>query len=84
MPRDLSANQRKIVDRYYENREGIATQNLQQLVSDLYLAEGKKAETLWGRAEKALKHVASNDAATREALASRDVVKLAAVVAKLK
>lgn len=84
MARDLSGHQKKIVDRYYENREGIATQNLQQIVSDLYLAEGKKAETLWGRAEKALKHVLANDAAARAALAERDVVKLAEVVGKLK
>ena len=84
MPRDLSANQKKIVDRYYDNREGIAPHNLQQIVSDLYLAEGKKATQLWGRAEKALKHVAANDAAAREALASKDVTKLAAVVNRLK
>ena len=34
--------QQKIIKNYYENREAISLQRLQELVTELYLAEGKK------------------------------------------
>lgn len=34
--------QQKVIRSYYDNREGIALQRVQELVTELYLAEGKK------------------------------------------
>ena len=42
-----SSKQAKIVQSYYQNRDSIAVQRLQELVTDLYLSEGKKRERHW-------------------------------------
>jgi hypothetical protein len=39
--------QAKIIQNYYQNRDSIAVQRLQELVTDLYLSEGKKRERHW-------------------------------------
>ena len=39
--------QQKAIKNYYDNREGIAIQRLQELCTELYLAEGKKLEQHW-------------------------------------
>ncbi len=42
-----SKYQEKIIKNYYENREAISLQRVQELVTELYLAEGKKRARLW-------------------------------------
>lgn len=39
--------QDKVIRNYYQNREAIAIQRLQELVTELYLTEGKKRERHW-------------------------------------
>lgn len=39
--------QEKAIRNYYQNREEIALQRLQELVTELYLAEGKAREKHW-------------------------------------
>ncbi len=39
---DYSRHQQSIIKRYYNNRDDIALQRAQELVTELYLAEGKK------------------------------------------
>jgi hypothetical protein len=41
---NYSKYQQKVIKNYYDNREGIALQRLQELVTELYLAEGKKRD----------------------------------------
>ena len=43
----FSKYQQNIIKNYYNNREGIALQRVQELVTELYLAEGKKRAKLW-------------------------------------
>ena len=50
---DRSKFQQKVIKNYYENRENIAIQRLQELVTELYLSEGKKRQQNW-------KHVATH------------------------
>lgn len=50
----LSSYQKGIVNRYYEHHDTILINRLSEIVSELYLAQGKAAEKLWARAEKAL------------------------------
>jgi hypothetical protein len=50
MPREYSNHQKKIIKRFYDNREGIDSQRLSEIASDLYLAEGKKKDRLWKQA----------------------------------
>ena len=42
-----SRYQQKVIRNYYQNREGIALQRVQELVTELYLSEGKKREKHW-------------------------------------
>jgi hypothetical protein len=47
---DFTPYQQKIIKRYYDNLDKVALQRLAELVSDLYLAEGKKRERVWKQA----------------------------------
>ena len=44
-----SKYQQKIIKSYYDNRESIALQRVQELVTELYLSEGKKREKYWAQ-----------------------------------
>ncbi|MCA9107723.1 MAG: hypothetical protein R3B96_07070 [Pirellulaceae bacterium] len=44
---ERSRYQEKVIRNYYQNRDSIALQRIQELLSDLYLAEGKKRESVW-------------------------------------
>jgi len=54
MGKSHSKHQQKIIKGYYDNREAISLQRLSELVTDLYLAEGKARETKWKQAARAL------------------------------
>jgi hypothetical protein len=50
-----TAHQDRIIRNYYENHDSIMVQRLGDLVTDLFLAEGKKRTKLWERAVASLK-----------------------------
>ena len=52
--RDYTPYQQKIIKRYYNNQDTLQRQRLAELVSDLYLAEGKKKQKLWASAAAAM------------------------------
>lgn len=59
---DLTPHQRKIIDRYYDNRDTIMLTKLSELVSELYLADtDKKRDKLWERVELAMKNLKVNE-----------------------
>jgi hypothetical protein len=47
MDKRFSKHQQRIIKNYYENREAISLQRLSELVTELYLAEGKARERQW-------------------------------------
>ena len=49
-----STYQEKIIKNYYQNIESISLQKLSEMVTDLYLAGGKKRATMWERITVAL------------------------------
>ena len=51
---DYTPHQQKIIKRYYSNQDTIQRQRLGELVSELYLAEGKKRQRIWKSAVAAL------------------------------
>lgn len=51
---DFSPHQQKIIKRYYRNFDAIKQQRLSELTTELYLAEGKKAERLWKQVAETL------------------------------
>jgi hypothetical protein len=44
---NYSKHQQKIIKNYYDNRDAISLQRLSELVTELYLAEGKGREKQW-------------------------------------
>ena len=52
-----SKHQQKIIKRYYENREQIDEQRLSELVTSLFLSEGKKRAKLWKTAEETMRRL---------------------------
>ena len=51
MEKNYSKYQQQIIKNYYRNRDDVAVQRLQELVTELYLAEGKKREKVWDSIE---------------------------------
>lgn len=51
---DFTPYQQKIIKRYYDNAETGALQRLQELVANLYLAEGKARAQQWKHAKAAM------------------------------
>ncbi len=51
---ERSKYQQKIIKNYYENREAISLQRLSELVTELYLAEGKDRQKQWKNIVSAL------------------------------
>ena len=47
MDKKYSKHQQNIIRNYYDNRESISLQRLSELVTELYLAEGKGREKQW-------------------------------------
>jgi hypothetical protein len=51
---DFTPYQQKIIQRYYDNQGTIQRQRLAELVSELFLAEGKKRKKAWTAAAAAM------------------------------
>lgn len=57
MPPERSRHQERIIKNYYRNRDSIALQRSQELVTELFLSEGKKRAQIWKRLEGHLEKV---------------------------
>lgn len=44
---NYSRYQQSVIKNYYQNRDNVSLQRAQELLTDLYLAEGKKREKVW-------------------------------------
>jgi RNA polymerase-interacting CarD/CdnL/TRCF family regulator len=51
---DFTPYQQKIIKRYYNNQDTIQLQRLAELVTELYLAEGKKKQRVWASVATAM------------------------------
>ena len=55
---ERSSHQKKLIERYYDQRDNIMLTKLQEIVTDLFLADSDpKRDRLWKRAEKALQNL---------------------------
>jgi len=80
---DHSPYQQKIIKRYYNNFDAIQSQRLAELVTDLYLAEGKKLERLWKQASEALSKLEFPASRIEHLLLKRDPALLAGILQEL-
>lgn len=49
--------QQSIIKNYYKNRDDVSLQRAQELLTELYLAEGKKREKVWESLFKNLERI---------------------------
>ncbi len=77
----FTSHQRGIVNRYYKNRDTIASNRLGEIVSDLYLCDDpKKAARLWDRAAKELAAAGIDAKRVERLLTEKKIEDLAALV----
>ena len=79
---DRTPYQEKIIKRYYENRGDLMQQKLSELVTDLYLAEGKKRTLVWKRIITALENLKVPAAQIDALVAADNPVQLAKFLEK--
>jgi hypothetical protein len=79
MPKqEYSSYQKNIIKNYYENLDTIVLTRLQELVTELYLAETKaKTKKLWQQVEKGLDKLKIEPAIKSRILENQDVKILA-------
>lgn len=80
---DFSPHQQRIIKRYYSNEGSIQHQRLAELVTELYLAEGKKRERVWKSAVTAMQKLGLPQARIDHIVSKDDATLLAQVVKEL-
>lgn len=80
---DYTKHQQKIIKGYYNNLDSILLQRLQEQVTNLYLAEGKKQETVWKQVQTTLEKLKLPESRTQHILEKRDITLLAKLVEEL-
>jgi hypothetical protein len=80
---DFSPYQQKIIKRYYNNEGGVKQQRLAELVTELYLAEGKKRLRVWSQAVAAMQKLEVPQARIDHLVAKDNPVLLAELVKEL-
>jgi hypothetical protein len=80
---DYTPYQKKIIDRYYRNYDAIKHQQLSEIATELYLAEGKKQERLWKRVEESLRKLGFPEARISHLLEKRDPSLLVGILTEL-
>ncbi len=76
-------HQDKIIRRYYQNQDQILIQRLGDLVTDLYLAEGKNRVRLWKRTTEILEKLKIPSARVQHVCQSDNPALLAEVLKEL-
>jgi hypothetical protein len=80
---DYTPYQQKIIKRYYKNFDEIKHQRLSELATELYLAEGKKRDRLWGQVEQTLRKLEFPETRIAHLLEKRDPALLVGVLKEL-
>jgi ATP/maltotriose-dependent transcriptional regulator MalT len=80
---DYTAYQQKIIKRYYSQQDTIQLQRLGELVTELYLAEGKKRDKLWTSAASAMQKLGIPQSRIDHLLSVKDPTLIAKVVKDL-
>ena len=80
---DFSKHQQKIIKNYYQNIDKISLQKLSELVTELFLSEGKKRQTLWKAAIAAMKKIGLPQSRIDHLVEKNDPALLAQLVQEL-
>jgi len=78
MAQEYSKYQKKVISNYYEHLDTIMLTKLQEIVTDLYLADSKaKQDKLWERAQKAMEKLTIKPAVIAHIMKQREITILA-------
>jgi hypothetical protein len=80
---DFTPYQQKIIKRYYNNQDTIKGQRLAELVTELYLATGKKLKRTWEQAAAAMQRLGVPQARIDHLVKTGDPALVAQVVKEL-
>lgn len=80
---DYTPYQKKIIERYYRNYDAIKHQQLSELATELYLAEGKKLDRLWKRVEDSLRKIGFPESRIAHLLQKREPSLLVGILSEL-
>jgi hypothetical protein len=80
---DFSRYQQKVIKNYYDNRENIALQRAQEILTELYLTEGKKRERHWKSLLENLKKLGVGQATLDHLIATDDPKAAAAIIQEM-
>ena len=80
---DFKPSQQKIIKRYYRALDAITQTRLAELVTDIYLAEGKKKDRLWENVRQVLIKLELPEARILHLMDKKDPTLLAALVKEL-
>ncbi|HMP08469.1 MAG TPA: hypothetical protein PJ982_19135 [Lacipirellulaceae bacterium] len=83
MDRQYTKFQKKAIKNFYDNREAISIQRLGELVTDLYLAEGKGRAAKWKQVSAALARLGVPESEIAHLAKKDDVALLAKKVSEL-
>ncbi|MBL4883323.1 MAG: hypothetical protein JKY95_02150 [Planctomycetaceae bacterium] len=78
--RQYSQHQKKVIQRYYDNREQIDEQRLAELVTSLFLATPKQAIKRWESAEDLMRRLGVPESRIENIMKRKDPAILATVV----
>lgn len=78
--RDYSSYQRKVIQRYYDNRPALDHQRLAELATELFLASDKKKAKLWESAREVMERLGTPASRIEHVLKTADPALVAEVV----
>jgi hypothetical protein len=78
--RDFSRFQKKVIQRYYDNRPALDEQRLAELATELYLAADKKKPKLWESAKELMERLGTPPSRVEHVLKTADPAQVAEVV----
>lgn len=78
--RDYSSYQKKVIQRFYDNRPAFDEQRLAELATELYLASDKKKPKLWESAKEIMDRLGTPASRIEHVLKQADPALLAEVV----
>ena len=78
--RDFSRYQKKVIQRYYDNRPALDEQRLAELATELYLASDKKKPKLWEAAKEVMERLGTPPSRVEHVMQVADPAQVAEVV----
>lgn len=78
--REYSKFQKKVIQRYYDNRPALDQQRLAELATELYLASDKKKPKLWESAKELMERLGTPPSRVTHVLKTADPAQVAEVV----